>query len=347
MWFEERLDGPHWTTSIPRFAAVSSLSLKGALSNHNHIATLATFQHLRELCLTDTIIHASAADLQQFSVLAQLTCLHLHWSKQWQVQARDVCSVFYHLSNLQHVTITGMKNGAIPDDTLALLPGLTSLCTDQLQQGLTSLQNLQHLTVSKDVPFRQFDDHFSRLSFLTSIQVGSKHETNDEDFLSLHNLPQLQKLVLNGPIKYNTLSGRLGVEEINRWHALRTLTHIQHLELRDVDHTHRVFALLGHMTQLTSLYFSSCSKVEKVERLDKQLRHLSSLVNLKQLTCIFDCSAFLQAQDQPHSPDSACLGEPLRHDFSFTNPACVSTFGCKCAVAYIRQNHDCGLSKEV
>lgn len=340
VWFEDRQDGPHWVPCVSRFAAVSSLSLKGPLSKFDHFATLATFQHLRELCLIDCIHYSSAAYLQQFSVLAQLTCLHLHCSKQLQLQARDVCGIFYHLSNLQHVTITGMKDGDIPDDTLAFLPGLTSFCTDRLQEGLTSLQSLQHLTISNDLPFRPFGDDFSRLSCLTSIQVGSKRGTDGEDIVSLHYLPQLRKLVLNGPIKLIHPAFRQGAEEIYCWHALTTLTHVQHLELRDVDHIYRVFAQLGHMSQLTSLYFSSCSKVVKVEELDKHLTNLSRLVNLKLLTCIFDCSAFLQAPGEPHSPDLACLGEPLRHDFVLTNPTCVCTFGCKCTMICISRSFD-------
>lgn len=235
--------------------------------------------------------------------------------------------LFQTLKKLQHVTIIGMYYGWAPFADMAMLPELKSFKTERVHESMTQLAKLQELHITGVCVFHLFDESFSNMSQLTKLQVGSKFGTNKNDIVSLHAFSGLHTLTLNGPFKHIRPGYNPG--RLQRWDALTTLTSVQHLCLLDVDHVYDTFAVLGEMTQLTALYFCSINPNLHYQKLDEGLLGLSSLTNLKTLTCKFQCSAF-QLKQQKHQPMLSAVGDLLKYSLSFCSSQCACEFGCRC-----------------
>ncbi len=104
----------------------------------------------------------------------------------------------------------------------------------------------------------------------------------------------MHKLVLNGPFKLVQQGNYPG--RLSRWDALASLTQIDHLELVDVDHTHKGMQRLGTLTQLTYLRLDSISR-STLPQLNNQLTNLSSLTKLNLLVCRFCSTVHVRACD--------------------------------------------------
>lgn len=313
-----------------RFPNVHTLQLRQEQLTGEYLQCCGLLPKLTELCLPhgfDILSHLQAED---FEHLQQLTSLHLHFDTDLDLIPKDLPQgLFQPLRSLQHVTITGMCSGEAPFADLACLPQLRSFRTGQVHLGMTVVTRLKELHIAPERPFHLFEESFSSLFQLSKLQIGSQWGTNKNDILSLHVFSRLHSLVIAGPFK-NILPGN-NPGRLQRWDALTTLTTVKRLYLKEVDHVYDTFSVLGLMTCLTCLSFSSCNQFLKPQLLNEALMGLSSLVKLTRLDCKFLCSAF-QLKGQAHVPEMSVIGDLLQYSLSFCNLGCACHFGCKCTL---------------
>ena len=313
-----------------RFPNVHTLQLRQEQLTGEHLKCCGLLPKLTELCLPYCFSIHSQLQADDLEHLQQLTSLHLHFDKDLQMKPKDLPQGLFHpLTSLQHVTITGMCSGEAPFAELACLPQLKSFRTGHVHVGMAVLTGLRELHIAPERPFHLFEESFSSLSHLSKLQVGSQWGTNKSDILSLHVFARLHTLVIAGPFK-NIFPGN-NPGKLQRWDALITLTTVERLYLKEVDHVYDTFTVLGFMTQLTCLSFSSCNQFLQPQLLNEALMGLSSLVKLRRLDCKFLCSAF-QLKGQAHVPEMSVIGDLLRYSLSFCNLGCACQFGCKCTL---------------
>ena len=314
----------------PKFPNLHALQLRQEQLTGEHLKCCGHLPKLAELCLPYCFSIHSQLQAEGFEHLQQLTSLHLHLDRDLQMRPKDLPQgLFQPLTSLQHVNITGMCSGEAPFADLACLPQLKSFRTGQVHLGMTILTGLRELHITRERPFHLFEEDFSSLSQLSKLQVGSQWGNNKSDILSLHVFPQLHSLVIAGPFK-NIFPGK-NPGRLQRWDALTTLTTVERLYLKQVDHVYETFSVLGRMTQLTCLSFSSCNQFLKPQLLNEALMGLSSLVKMRKLDCKFLCSAF-QLKGEAHIPEISVIGDLLRYSLSFCNLGCACQFGCKCTL---------------
>ena len=324
---------------LQKFPMVETLQLHHPQITPGHLLCFSSTTRLKQLCLPSCFPpHRPRLQSRDFAHLMQLTSLHLHFPPSSRATPKLLPQALLQtLRNLQHVTITGIHHGEAPFADLASLPELVSFKTDQAKLEMTLLINLRrlHITEHSHKIFYVFEQSFSALARLTALKVGntwgSPWPGSVNEIMSLHCFPQLAELVLTGPYHLSPHLSEHGDRQ-RRWSALTSLTSVKHLQLKNVYHNLYVFDILGRMTQLTCLCFSSCAyQGLNVELLNESLLGLSTLTSLLRLECKAPCSIF-QGVGQAHSPQLSTFGDALESSLSLFTGTCVCHFGCDCTI---------------